>query len=155
MGTIISIIAIVLSGLSFISSIVCYVISYYQNKKINNINMNARLYNTIFDDFLIEKIPRARKYLRFENNKLVDSENLCDVLTDLRNKILYFRYANKKFYVNLCEQIDNIEDYVSECGNKESIQEEQGKVFEQIQEKLEKLYTSINENYVGKYRIHT
>lgn len=67
----ISIIAILLSGLSIY-------ISYNQNKKINRmnmeqnekinkINMNARLYNEIFDKYLIERIPKARIYLRFEN----------------------------------------------------------------------------------------
>ena len=69
----VSIIAIILSALSFVSSIVCYIITYFQNKKINRINMNARIYNNIFDEFLIERIPKARTYLRFKDNKLVDS----------------------------------------------------------------------------------
>ena len=153
MGNTISIIAILLSGLSIY-------ISYNQNKKINRmnmkqnekinkINMNARLYNEIFDIYLIERIPKARIYLRFENNKLVDSERICDTLADLRNSILYFRYADKNFYTDLCNQIDELEDYVMQCGNRESIQEEQGDVFHEIQDKLEKLYKTINDNYTG------
>lgn len=149
MQNILSIIAIVLSGLSILSSIVCYVISYFQNKKINRINMNARLYNDIFDDFLIDTIPKARTYLRFDNNRLVDSEKLSEALTSLMNSILYFRYSDKEFYDDLCSQIKGIEDYVLECGNQDFVQEEQGRVFDEIQDKLEKLYKTINTNYIG------
>ena len=143
MNNILSVISIIVAGFSI-------VIVYFQNEKINKMNMNARLYNEIFDEFLIERIPKARTYLRFENNKLVDSETLCDTLTDLKNSILYFRYTDKTFYKNLCVQIDELEDYVMQCGNRESVQEEQGDVFHKIQEKLEKLYKIINDNYTGK-----
>lgn len=144
------IIAIVLSALSIISSIICFIITFLQNKKINKINMNARIYSEIFDEFLIERIPKARTYLRFESNKLVDSDQLSDTLADLLNTILYFRYADKKFYELLHSQIQDIEDFVLECGNKQFVQEEQGRVFDQIQEKLEKLYKIVNDNYIGK-----
>ena len=144
------IIAIVLSALSIISLIICFIITFLQNKKINKINMNARIYSEIFDEFLIERIPKARTYLRFESNKLVDSDQLSDTLADLLNTILYFRYADKKFYELLHSQIQDIEDFVLECGNKQFVQEEQGRVFDQIQEKLEKLYKIVNDNYIGK-----
>lgn len=144
------IIAIVLSALSIISSIICFIITFLQNKKINKINMNARIYSEIFDEFLIERIPKARTYLRFESNRLVDSDQLSDTLADLLNTILYFRYADKKFYELLHSQIQDIEDFVLECGNKKFVQEEQGRVFDQIQEKLEKLYKKVNDNYIGK-----
>lgn len=144
------IIAIVLSALSIISSIICFIITFLQNKKINKINMNARIYSEIFDEFLIERIPKARTYLRFESNRLVDSDQLSDTLADLLNTILYFRYADKKFYELLHSKIQDIEDFVLECGNKKFVQEEQGRVFDQIQEKLEKLYKIVNDNYIGK-----
>lgn len=146
----IPIIALILSALSIVSSIICFIFTFLQNKKINKINMNARIYNEIFDEFLIERIPKARTYLRFENNKLVDSERLSDTLTDLLNTILYFRYADKKFYELLHTQIQDIEDFVLECGNKQFVQEEQGRVFDQIQDKLEILYKTVNDNYIGK-----
>ena len=63
---------------------------------------------------------------------------------------MYFRYADKKFYDSLHNQIEDIEDFVLECGNKQSFQEEQGRVFDKIQVKLEGLYKTINDNYVGK-----
>lgn len=146
----IPIIAIILSAISIVSSIICFIFTFFQNKKINKINMNARIYNEIFDKFLIERIPKARTYLRFENNKLVDSEQLSDTLTDLLNTTLYFRYADKKFYELLHTQIQDIEDFVLECGNKQFVQEEQGRVFNQIQDKLEILYKTVNDNYIGK-----
>lgn len=142
--------SIILSIISLIVSIICFGCNFYQNEKINKTNLYARIYNNIFDVFLVERIPQARNYLRFNNeNKLVDVEELSKVLTDLIRDTLYFRYANKKFYDALCKQIKEIEDYVLECGNKCYFQEEQAEVFYKIHEKLEKLYNIINKNYIG------
>ena len=136
-------------GLSIISLILS-IRSLHQNKKINRTNLYARIYNNRFDVFLVKRIPQAHNYLRFNNeNKLVDAEELSKVLTDLIRDTLYFRYANKKFYDALCNQIKEIEDYVLECGNKCYFQEEQAEVFYKIYEKLEKLYNIINKNYIG------
>lgn len=150
MEMIISIIAVVLSFLSVLVALGSAVFAYRQNKRLNNINMRAKYFNTIFDDYLITKIPEARKYLRFNNNKLVDSQKLCDVLTELLNAALYFRYENKEFYNEIKNRIQKIEDYVMECGNKTFEQEEQGEVFTKIHNNLEALYTCISDNYIGK-----
>lgn len=149
MEKIISILAVVLSTLSLFATVVNYVITYRQNKKISRINMNARIYNAIFDELLIERIPKARTYLRFVENHLVDSEALSDALTDLMSRILYFRYADKGFYENIHGQISKLEDYVLECGNGTYVQEEQGEVYVQIQHMLEEIYKTVEEHYVG------
>lgn len=112
--------------------------------------MNARMYNIIFDEFLIDRIPKARNYLRFESDRLVDSEALSDALTDLLSGMLYFRYADKKFYQSVKEQVQKLEDYVLDCGNRTYFQEEQGKVFDRIQDMLEELYKTVNIHYSGK-----
>ena len=150
MEVIISIIAVIVSGISIIVSIISAVLAYKQQVKLNTINMRAKYFEQIFDDYLIEKIPKARKYLRFENNKLVDSEQLCQTLSELLVSSLYFRYENAEFYKKLKEQIQSIEDYVSQCGNQCYEQEEQGKVFEEIHKRLSELYKYINDHYIGK-----
>lgn len=147
---IISIIAVVVSAISIIVSIITAIFAYKQQTRLNRINMRAKYFEKIFDEYLIEYIPKARKYLRFENNKLVDSEQLCQTLSDLLNASLYFRYENGEFYKELKTQIQSIEDYVLKCGNQNYEQEEQGKVFEEIHNKLSGLYKYINDNYVGK-----
>lgn len=65
---------------------------------------------------------------------------------------MYFKCADRKFYEVLKKSIEEIEDYILECGNRQFIQDEQGKVFENIQEKLENLYAIINNSYIGKFK---
>ncbi len=149
MDMVISIVAVVLSFLSVLVAFGSAVITYRQNSKLNNINMRAKYFNSIFDEYLITKIPVARKYLRFSENKLVDSQPLSDVLSQLLNDALYFRYENAKFYNSLKEKVQDVENYVMECGNKTYEQEEQGVVFNNIHEKLAELYKCINDNYIG------
>ena len=146
------IIAIIISVIAILDSEICAVIAFIQNYKINKINMKAGYYNKIFDSYLIEKIPMSYRYLIFKDNKLSDSDKISDVLSDLLKDILYFKCADRKFYEVLKKSIEEIEDYILECGNRQFIQDEQGKVFENIQEKLENLYAIINNSYIGKFK---
>lgn len=148
---ILSTIAIVVSIISIIVSAITAFVAYRQNVKLNRINMKARYYEKIFDEYLIKKIPQARKYLRFDNNnRLVDSQQLSEALSALLNDSLYFKYDDREFYKKLKQFIQEIEDYVLECGNSVYEQEEQAQVYIEIQNKLEKLYRYINDNYTGK-----
>lgn len=146
---IISTIAIVVSVISIIVSAIAAHVANKQNLRLNRINMKARYYEKIFDEYLIRKIPQARKYLRFDKNRLVDSQQLSDVLSTLLNDSLYFKYDDKEFYQKLRHMIQEIEDYVLECGNRTYEQEDQAEVYIEIQRKLEKLYRYINDNYTG------
>ena len=146
------IIAIIISVIAILASVICAVIAFIQNYKINKINMKAGYYNKIFDSYLIEKIPMSYRYMIFKDNKLYDSDKISDVLSDLIKYIFYFKCADRKFYEVLKKSIEEIEDYILECGNRQFIQDEQGKVFENIQEKLENLYAIINNSYIGKFK---
>ena len=75
------IIAIIISVIAILASVICAVITFIQNYKINKINMKARYYNKIFDSYLIEKIPMSYRYLIFRDNKLSDSDKISDVLS--------------------------------------------------------------------------
>lgn len=150
MEIVLSIIAIVVSGISIIASVVCASIAYFQNKRINNINMKSRFFEKIFDDYLISTIPEARRYLRFSEGHLVDGEKLGDELNALLNRALYFKFDNKSFFDELKHNISKLEDYIMECGNKNFDNEEQAVVFSKIHEQIEEIYSCINDYYIGK-----
>lgn len=138
------IIALILSGLAIL-------VSFKQNNKLQFINMEANYYSKIFDEYLITRIPKARSYIRFDNNNhLVDAQKLVDELSCMRTDALYFRYANSDFYSELKKYTQDIEDYVMQCGNNTFEAEEQYRVYSTIQEKIENLYKSINTHYTGK-----
>ena len=60
---ILSTIASVGSVISIIVSAIAAHVANKQNLRLNRINMKARYYEKIFDEYLIRKIPQARKYL--------------------------------------------------------------------------------------------
>ena len=145
-----TVLPIIISVISIIVSAVCAVITFFQNKKINNINMRADYYHIIFDEYLIKRIPESHRYLRFDNNHLVDSETIDETLSDLLKDIVYFKFNDNGFYMELKKSIEEIEDFILQCGNKTYVQEEQGKVFESIAKRIEDLYALINNSFIGK-----
>ena len=91
----------VIAVISMLVTVVIFRLNYNQAKRISEITLKSNYYNKIFDAYLIEKIPAARKYIRFQNDRLVDTNELVNVLTDMRRDALYFKYSNKSFYNKL------------------------------------------------------
>lgn len=108
----------VIAVISMLVTVVIFRLNYNQAKRISEITLKSNYYNKIFDAYLIEKIPAARKYIRFQNDRLVDTNELVNVLTDMRRDALYFKYSNKSFYNKLKEITQKIEDYIMNCGNR-------------------------------------
>ena len=54
--------------------------------------------STIFDDYLIKKIPQARTTLRFDSSGyLCNGNNLCDVLANMNMSALFYKYDDNVF----------------------------------------------------------
>lgn len=147
----IEILAIVMSVISLIISTVIAVIQYSQQKSIHQASLNSKYHDEIFLEHLIHKIPEARRYIRFNDaGKLDDTVKFTDELNQMLKGALYYKYNEKVFYRKLKDIIQDIEDYVMDCGNKSYEHEEQAEVYTKIQEKLESMYKLINNQYLGR-----
>lgn len=147
---IIDIVTIIMAGISLVISIVVAVFQYFQQRSIHRASLNSKYHDEIFLEHLIHKIPEARKYIRFnEADKLDDTDKFTDELNQMLNRALYYKYKDKGFYKKLKDKIQDIEDYVMDCGNKSFEQEDQAEVYKKIQEKLEEMYKLINNQYLG------
>lgn len=126
--------------------------SLWQTKKNNVTNIKARYYTKIFDSYLIEKIPRARRYIRFglSDGKMRDCNKLSDVLQDMMRDALYFQYSNIDFYKELRKKVTELDDYINEMSNKSFVDYERIEVEKNIQEKLASIYTCIEQSSVGQ-----
>ena len=139
----------VIAVISMLVTVVIFRLNYNQAKRISEITLKSNYYTKIFDAYLIEKIPAARKYIRFQNDRLVDTNELVNVLTDMRRDALYFKYSNKSFYNKLKEITQKIEDYIMNCGNRNLEPEEQAGVFLEIHKMISELYSVIDEAHMG------
>ncbi|WP_277407885.1 hypothetical protein [Lacrimispora xylanisolvens] len=98
------IVAITSAAIAFISMLITIVLFYFNYRQVsnlNNVSLNSKYFEKIFDKHLIDLIPNTRKYIRFQNDKLVDTSKLVDELSKLRVDALYFKYSNKEFYSSI------------------------------------------------------
>lgn len=144
-----SIAGAVIGLVTFIGNIFLYYKTRKETRHINNTNSMAKYYNEIFDEYLIDKIPSSREYIRFKEGSLKDFRQLTDTLDSMAKKALYFKYSNQKFYRNLKKKIESFEDYLADCGNHKYDQDEQSEIILEIGKRIEDLYCCINNSYQG------
>lgn len=141
--------------LSDVISLIAAVVAMYsllQTKKNNATNIKSRYYKKIFDSYLIEKIPRARRYIRFDSQdgKMRDCNILSDTLQDMMRDALYFQYSNLEFYKKLKMMVTGLDDYINQMSNKTFVDYEIIEVEKNIQEKLVDIYTCIEQSSIGQ-----
>ena len=104
--------------------------------------------STIFDEYLIKKIPRARTALDFGGDGYLRNGNkFCDVLSEMNVSALFYKYDDNEFFVELTKQSRNLEDMVAEAGNHPT---DQKKFWQDIQSSLESIYKLIDKKRTGQ-----
>jgi len=147
---IISIISVVIAGLALGCSIISDKNMGRQIDNVKNVSIKAKYFEAIFDKYLITSIPEKRSLIRFDNNTyLVDIQPLIDELSDMRKAAMYFRYENKAFFDELKSLIRDVEDYLSNEGNKKHDADEMSETMTEISNKIAKIYACINKEYLG------
>lgn len=104
-------IAIVVSLFSLLISILIAIWQLYVNIKINRVNLKSNVCKKVFEDYLIKKIPHARRLLKFDaEGKLTGVEELKNIIVDMIKDSLYYRYNDKSFYDELVKNLQELED---------------------------------------------
>ena len=108
MGYYIDIMALALSCVAILMSI----LELVKNDEINKVNLQSVYYQQIFEDYLLNDIPRKITYIDFgDEGKLnEDYRQLTITLMEMLEKCLYFKFANKKFYDRLKDLISELDD---------------------------------------------
>lgn len=139
--------------LAIVAIIISIFSVYYQwrnDLKLNSVNLEAEYFQKIYEKHLLYELPQARKYIFFQNNRLKDYDKLMDELNAIRNDSLYFLYSDKQFYEELKFALQDLEDFLGNCGNKEFTTENQQVILDEIQVKIEEIYNIIIKRYHGK-----
>ena len=107
--------------------------------------------STIFDEYLIKKIPRVRTALDFGGDGYLRNGNkFCDVLSEMNVSALFYKYDDNEFFVELTKQSGNLEDMVVEAGNHPFSGTDQKKFWQDIQSSLESIYKLIDKKRTGQ-----
>lgn len=133
---------------ALILSIIAIVISLfdiYNNHRVNKTSIKSEYFSELYQAYLFTKIPEARRDLRVDNGKFVDFEYLQNTITDMVYKLVFFKYADERFYKKLKEKCFNLEDYLLNAGNKKNV--DISTILEEIDNQLRKIYQLINKKH--------
>lgn len=101
---------LVLSLIAIIISVCCVVFEYFGSKRINKISLEADLYRDLYRDYLLKRIPEARNVIHYNNNIVSDTNDLIDVLNDIRRDSIFFKYNDIQYYNILYRKLQDLED---------------------------------------------
>ena len=138
-------IAIIISIISLVTSV------YIENKKLKR-ESDAKFFQDIYYSYMKKIIPKAESSIDFdrENNKITGINGMVDLLLDLREQSMPYKYIDKTFYDKFINFLVNTEDfYIAELNTVRDKQK-----FEIFQnkslKKMEALYRIWNNKFQNK-----
>lgn len=140
------VIAIVISSLAFLASIIGLV----QQKRLNSANLQAKYFETIFQDFFINRIPDCAIKLDFNKDGKINQSyrELNSVLMEMVRKSAYFAYAKNEFYEELRERTKNLDEkLVIMAGEKELDERKQKEFIFSVHQDIKDIVKLVNKNY--------
>ena len=140
----------ILSLIAIIVSLGSAAYQWYLDSHMNQVNLESEYFKSLYSKHLLYDLPIARKYIRFDQNKLVDIDLLIDQLNSIRNDSLFFKYADIDFYTDAKIVLQQLEDYLIDSSQRVLTDEEQKTVLEQIEIKLKSVYRTFGNKYIGK-----
>lgn len=140
---------LILSVIAIVVSVGSVFFEYYWNQKINRTNLEADFYRDIYGKYLMEDIPKARIEICHCDGTLSGTDELIDVLNNIRHASLFFKFQNKQYYTSLCNKLQGLEDkLVKKTGRMDRDTYEN--FLEEINKDLEDIYHIMMKKYVGK-----
>lgn len=142
------IISLVFSFFALVTSIV----TAWLSERASRASIHADNCSKIFDEYLIEKIPKSRAGLRFDGGgKLHNGNELCEAISSMAVSALFYKYDDADFYAKLSEKCTALEDIIAEAGNYARPSEhDQQTFFKEIQESLQEIYSLIDKKRIGR-----
>lgn len=97
----------------------------------------------------MKKIPDARNVIHYNNNIVSDTDDLIDILNDIRQSSLFYKYKDRNFYNLLCKQLQELEDkLVNKTGQMSD--DDYANFVQEINLDIENIYDTIMKKYIGK-----
>lgn len=141
-------VALVISICAFIVSVVVPIFEFIWNKKMNKLNLEAEYFRDIYGEIMYQKIPRALNYFHFDGSKLSGTDDMINVLREIRMRSIYFQVIDKDFYDSLKESVQDLEDYIIKTPDEMSATDFAGFVAK-ANEMVQVIYEKLSNKYIG------
>lgn len=143
-------IAILISLFALAVSIIIPIFEQISNNRMNITNLEAEYFRNAYSEFLMQDIPAAREKIIFNGQNVSGTDDLIDVLRELRKKSIYFKSMHTKFYNCLLGKIQELEDYIIIEEPHINYQWDFLLFENTVQSKLSEVYEIITKQYLGK-----
>lgn len=145
---IIAIVAIVVGG---IVALFTTFMSIRFSSRANRDTLMSVFYAETYKNYLMKRIPIAKDNISYSMLKsyLHGTEDLEQVLLDLRNDSLYFEFFNPDFYQELTMYLNSLDDLIVEKGESTMTYQEYLQFRRQIDKYILEMYQLINKTYLG------
>lgn len=140
---------LVLSVLAMIISVGSIIFEYFWNQKINRTNLEADFFKDIYGEYLMKRIPEARNVIHYNNQIVSDTDDLINVLNDIRQASLFYKYKDKEYYKLLCNELQGLEDKLVQKTGKMA-DDDYAEFIQEINTDIEGIYDIIMKKYIGK-----
>lgn len=141
---------IIISIIALVISIISIIFEYVSTQRSIRVNLEAYYYKSIYEDYLIIKIPKARQLIKYNENILSDVNPLIKELNDMRRDSLFFKYKDKKFYEEIREQLQSLEDKLVTHSGKMMDHDQFVEFTKGLNSDIEGIYETINKKYLGR-----
>ncbi len=143
------IVALVISICAFLVSIVVPIFEFLWNQKMNRHNLEAEYFKDTYGEILYNNIPKAIQYIHYDGKKVSGTDNIIDVLRDIRVRSVYFKVADETFYKRIKGAVQDLEDFI--ITTDENMSSAQfASFYGAINEKIEIIYKNMSDKYIGK-----
>lgn len=139
--------ALIISIISLCISSFFAFLQIRNNKKINDINLEAELSKDIIKKYLTETFPQAISEIYFKKRRLTNIVPLQNALNGLRKELRFFQYCDENFYISLKKQSQQLEDYIVNNEGRSYNTEDQGEVMNEIRSRMKDIYSLLKEKY--------
>lgn len=142
----------VLSIIAIIISILAVSFEYYYTFRINKNALMSIYYSDTFKKYLTDLIPNARTKISYNRNTkfLACTDELENIILDMRQESLYFKYQKATFYSKLIEILNIIDDLLVTNGNSRLSEYKYNEFEKNLDNAVAKVYKIINDNYIGR-----
>ncbi|MBA3926898.1 hypothetical protein [Listeria rustica] len=136
-----------LSILAIIISAGVLIVQIVIEKKVNKKNLEFNLFNDIYKEYLIKKIPEAKSFLTFSESRVTGTDTLVQVLNDLRQDSIFYKNTDEKFYLKLIKNVQEFEDDLVKTMNSTYDNDEFAKFINSTNQKYNKISMIIQKKF--------
>lgn len=142
------VIALVISICAFIVSVLVPIFEFLWNNKMNKHNLEAEYFREMYGEIMYQKIPKAIEYFHFDGKKIYGTDNMLDVLREIRTRSLYFKVTDKLFFDELKRTVQDLEDYIVQTPD-EMTTVQFATFYATVNQKIEVIYARMSNKYIG------